>query len=358
MACRSVREHIFLWLAILPTLLLPFVVCAQPGGPDLSFLLVRDANGSPMKGPYAESAMLREALRTRTKEPWSVELHFTVAEGYPYGPEKPGDHKWWPLTGSAMQARGKDQLVFRLFDCWCTEFYVQVMQGDRIMRVDLPDAPADRWALVQRVMARSGDHASPEVFRFRAGRFSYAELADDPAFDELEKRIAQGLEQTRDADYRQQLADQEEYYRTHPPQPPPVPVALPPTPNAEAIEREIAQRPGLKEVEVDSVVAGNVWVRLSGRVMLNGACGGAMPLFGVELRTDTGWVYRIPFELIQMDCGMPWVDWEDQTVMIPLAWWVKLHSREGQGELDPGTYRLFFVGANMKQKLTAAFMVR
>lgn len=352
------RARITRWLGLLPALLLPFFVCAQPSGPDLTFLLVRDATGRPMKGPYAENAMLREALLTKAKDPWWVELHFTVGEGYAYGPEKPGDHKWWPLIGSAMQTGDKDQLVFRLFDCWCTDFYVRVIQGDRIMRIDLPDAPADRWALVQRVMARSGDYASPEVFRFRAGRFSFAELAADPAFDRLEQGISQRLEQAMDADYRLQLADQEEYYRTHPPKPPPAPVAPPPTtPSTEAIEREIAQGPGLKEVRVDSVVAGNVWVSISGRVMLNGGCGSGMPLYGVEIRADSGWVQRIPFNMEQMDCGMPWADWDEHTVMIPLAWWVRARSREGGGELKSGTYRLLFLGANRVLSWTGAFRV-
>ncbi|MBK9599504.1 MAG: hypothetical protein IPO60_14635 [Flavobacteriales bacterium] len=39
---------------------------------------------------------------------------------------------------------------------------------------------------------------------------------------------------------------------------PPTNKEPPHTPTAEEIEREIAQRPGLQEVKVDSVVAGNV----------------------------------------------------------------------------------------------------
>ncbi len=121
--------------------------------------------------------------------------------------------------------------------------------------------------------------------------------------------------------------------------------------------REIAQRPGLKAVEVDSVASGNVWVRISGRVMLNGGCGSGMPLYGVEMRTDTGWVERIPFELIQMECGMPCADWTDHAVMIPLAWWVRVNSRVGEGELKPGSYRLVFMGANMVRMWTAPFTI-
>jgi len=82
-----------------------------------------------------------------------------------------------------------------------------------------------------------------------------------------------------------------------------------------------------------------------------------MPLYGVELRNDTGWVERIPFELEQMDCGLPWADWTDHPVMIPMAWWVRVNSREGAGELDPGNYRLVLMGANGQMKRTDAFVL-
>ena len=154
-----------------------------------------------------------------------------------------------------------------------------------------------------------------------------------------------------------QLKEQEAYYRAQPPPVPPRTTEPPHTPTNEELQHEIAQRPGLIEVNVDSVVDGNVWVRISGRVMLNGACASGMPLYGVEMRTDTSWVERIPFDPIQMDCGMPWADWTDRTVMIPLAWWVRANSREGQGELMPGNYRLVFMGANMERLPTRSFLV-
>ncbi len=121
------------------------------------------------------------------------------------------------------------------------------------------------------------------------------------------------------------------------------------------LDRGIAQEPGLWEVKVDSVVAGNVWVRISGRVLLNGGCASMMPLYSVEMRTDTGWVERIPFNALQLDCGMPRMDWTDHAVMIPVAAWVRLNSREGQGELEPGNYRLVFTGANMERTATGPF---
>jgi hypothetical protein len=338
-------------------LFLPYMLLAQPGGPDLTFVLVRDAKGRPMKGPLVENAMLCDALRTKRTEPWSVELHFTVSAGYPYGPEKPGDHKQWSLSVTEMEAPGVDPLVFSVIDCWCTDLHVQVIQGDRIMRIDLPDAPAERWALVQRVMARSGDHPSPEVFRFRAGRYTYAELADDPAFDKLEQRIVDGLEHGRDADYRRQLAEQEEYYRDQPAIEPPeaqsqVPVEI------ETYQREVAARPALKVVEIEQQHADTVWLRITGGVILDGGCASGMPQFSIEMLSDSGWVERLPFPVAQMDCGMPWAEWNERTVMLhPLRWWVSARSPEGRKELMPGTYRLVLIGANGELVRTAPFVI-
>jgi hypothetical protein len=117
-----------------------------------------------------------------------------------------------------------------------------------------------------------------------------------------------------------------------------------------------AQQPPLKEVHVDSVSADTVWVRLTGRVMLDGGCASGMPLFGIEMLTDTGWVERIPFDLTQMDCGMPWGDWNEQVVMLhPLRWWIAAHQPEGKKTILPGSYRLFFVGGDLKRLWTEAF---
>ena len=338
-------------------LFVPFLLHAQPGAPDLTFLMVRNANGRPMKGPYVENAMLREAKRTKTTEPWSVEVHFTVGEGYPYGPEKPGDHKQWSLSGTAMPMPGRDRMVFSIIDCWCTDLHVQVIKGDQTMRIDLPDAPADRWVLVQRVMARSGDHPSPEVFRFRAGRYTYAELADDPAFNKLEQRIADGLHHARDADYRRQLAEQE---KDHAKQPAVVPAEEPSHVPAviEPYQQEVAAQPALKVLEIEQQHADTIWLRISGGVLLDGGCASGMPQFSMEMLTDSGWVERHPFTVAQMDCGMPWAEWKDRIVMLhPLRWWVSVGSPPERKDLLPGTYRLVLIGANGELVRTTSFVI-
>lgn len=54
--------------------------------------------------------------------------------------------------------------------------------------------------------------------------------------------------------------------------------------------------------------------------------------------TDRHGVERIPSELTQMDCGLPWTDWEDHAVMLPpLRWWVSAHQSAGTKELIRGS---------------------
>jgi hypothetical protein len=41
----------------------------------------------------------------------------------------------------------------------------------------------------------------------------------------------------------------------------------------------------------------------------------------------------------------------------PLCWWVGVHQPEGRKELLQESYRLFFVGGDLKRMWTAPFMV-
>ena len=233
------------------------------------------------------------------------------------------------------------------------ESRVLVVAGADTLRVDLPEDPQP---LIERA-SRRWHRDTPEVIAFRKGHFDVMQLIADPEAERAANTLAKKLIAEDEAEYRKELAAQEEYYRTHPPRPPPSIQQPPAPPTAEEIMREISLRPGLKKVEVDRVDTANVWVRITGRVMLNGGCGSGMPLYGVEMRTDTGWVERIPFDPLQMDCGMPWDDWMDHTVMIPVAWWVRVHSRPREGAVKPGAYRLVFMGANMEQMRTGEFMM-
>lgn len=346
---RVVRVH-----AVILVLLTVLGAQAQPGSPDIGFTLVIDDRGRPMPGIHAQDVITRHDLTRAGKPSWSVQEHFTNRS--PYEPARNGEHTWWMLHGIRLPGLGRERLRFHFIDCWCTEHYIRVQNGDESMRIDLPDAPADRWAIAKHVMARSGYRASPEVIRFRPGRYTFTELMTDPAFDRLEQRIAKRLKGDENASYVKELKALEERYREQPPSMPPQP-ASPPVSAKDQVEQG-AQQPPLKSVQVVRVNADTVCVKLSGRVMLDGGCASSKPLFGIERRTDSGWVECIPFDMTQMDCGMPWADWEERVVMLPpLRWWIGTHQPAGSKELRTGSYRLFFVGGDLKRRWSGAFVV-
>jgi hypothetical protein len=235
------------------------------------------------------------------------------------------------------------------------ESYVLIIQRKDTMRIDLPEDPKP---LNERAWARA-DRATPEVIRFRKGHFAVEELIADRWAVASADTLAKRLIAEDEAAYMRELAALEEYYRTLPPPVPPAPPFTPPPPMTEEDwEAYWAQQPPLKAVHLDRVNADTVWVKITGRVMLNGGCASGMPLFGIEMLTDTGWVERIPFDLTQMDCGMPWADWNEQVVMVhPLRWWIAAHQPEGSREMLPGSYRLFFVGGDLKRRWTEQFAV-
>ncbi len=180
------RKHllVFLW---------PLALSAQPGAPALSFVLVENERGRPMRGPMAEDWMMVELLRDAGKHPWLVQQQFMVSAEYPYGPEKPGDRVQWTMGELPLQLGGRRYLRFELCDCYCVDQQVMVQRDGQVMRIRVPNDPRERQPMVEAVMRRSGDHASPEVFRFRPGTFTFAELAMEPAFDVLEARLAKQL---------------------------------------------------------------------------------------------------------------------------------------------------------------------
>ncbi|MEO8067651.1 MAG: hypothetical protein ABI599_08175 [Flavobacteriales bacterium] len=316
---------------------LPVMLAAQPGPPSFCFVLAED----------------RAACRPLER---AVQVMQHYRERVPYV----GMSGNWLKPTEALALDGAPLLhdstehwrVYHLRESMA-ESVLLVIAGTDTMRIELPE---DQMRLWLPAVQRAG-RDTPEVIRFRKGRFIMDSLVMEPWAARAALRMSDRLKAEDEAAYKRSLVDLEEYYRTHPPQSPTLSVSPLPAANIEEIMREIAQRPGLKEVNVDSTNDENVWVRFTGRVMLNGGCGSGMPLYGVEVFGDTGWVERIPFDPTQMDCGMPWVDWNDHTVMIPLAWWVKVNSREGEGELEPGSYRLVFMGANMVRMHTEAFLV-
>jgi hypothetical protein len=230
-----------------------------------------------------------------------------------------------------------------------------VMSGQDTMRIDLPNDPI---ALMQRALER-WDRDTPEVIRFKRGRYVLTDLIEAAWATNAAKLLAHRLIAEEEAAYRKSLRDLEEHYRNTPPStPPPAPYVPPPPMTQEQWEAEVAKRPGLEQVDIEHVNADTVRVRITGTVMLDGGCASSMPLVAVELLTDTGWVERLPMHDWQLDCGMGWVDWTDRQVTIPLAWWAYNFRNGGDGILAPGNYRLRFRGANMKDMRTASFEVR
>ncbi|MEZ4791511.1 MAG: hypothetical protein R2811_16050 [Flavobacteriales bacterium] len=232
---------------------------------------------------------------------------------------------------------------------------ILVIAGMDTMRIDLPDDPQP---LIDRAWRR-WDQPSPEVMRFKPGRTWDV----NTCINEYQAGVAANQ-------YILRRLHKEAAYvppplnipppGIHPPELPPAPPVAAPTQRTPSTPEEWEafweEQPPLKEVKGVRTSADTVWLRISGRVMLNGGCGSGMPLFGIEMRTDTGWVERIPFDWTQMDCGLPWGDWEEQVLVLPpLRWWVGVNSPVASRELLPGTYRIVLKGGNLREVPSPAF---
>jgi hypothetical protein len=195
------------------------------------------------------------------------------------------------------------------------------------------------------------------VIRFKRGRYTMEAVVEERGAERAVAALTGRLIAEDDARYKKELSELEAYYRDRPPpSPPPAPYVPPPPMTQEEWDAFWAEQPPLRTVEVERTNADTVWLRITGRVMLNGGCGSGMPLFNIEMRNDTGWVDRILFEWTQMDCGMPWGDWEDRVVMLPpLRWWVGANSPAATRELLPGTYRIVLMGGNMQVVRSPSF---
>jgi len=178
-------------LLLLITLMIPFLVAAQPAAPELSIALVRDADGAPMRGPYAPNTRQHHLYAKRGDRPWTVEQHFTVSGDYPYSTHEVGAHKSWPLVPDTIRDRRTEHLQFRILDCWCVDQYLLVVQGLDTMRIDVPDPGDLRRSLVHYVVRRSGQVASPEVVRYRPGHYTFAQVANNEAHSALETKLAE-----------------------------------------------------------------------------------------------------------------------------------------------------------------------
>lgn len=314
---------------------------AQPGAPSFCFVLAEDR---PLLRPLSHAASVMQHYRERVKHAgW---------EGSWLKPEEVLPLQGGPLFRDSLER----WTLYRPLEHMAAS-YLLITVGPDTMRIDLPERDTLLW---QQALSRVGGRDSPEVIRFRAGRYAMEQLAmarwEMRAAQRLHVRVvdAERAEVQRSQGEREALRREQErrwaFEREAALRTPP------PAPSAEEIEREIAQRPGLQQAALQRVSTDTVWLRVTARVLLDGGCASAMPLFGIEVLTGTGWAVRLPMRHVQMACGMPEADWKDRLVMLPpLRWWVAAHQPAPTKDLKPGTYRIVLSGANRKELQTAAF---
>ncbi|MCB9162994.1 MAG: hypothetical protein H6592_00955 [Flavobacteriales bacterium] len=307
---------------------------AQPAPPDFCFVISEPGDADkPLSRAYVVNQQYRERVFYYNSDRYWLkpDTIITLPSRDLFQTDNGGWRVYTPLVGVSGSR-------------------ILVIAGKDTMRIDLPDDPLP---LMERAWRR-WDLPSPEVMRFKPGRTWEVSTC----INEYQAGVAANQV------LLPRLQKEAEWVpppmEIPPPglRPPVKPVVPPPPPSPAEIEREIAARPGLKRVRIARVLGDSVWVRITGRVMLNGGCGSGMPLFGIDLLTDSGWVERLPVRQEQMDCGMPWIDWRNQEVLLPpLRWWVGVDSPAATKELLPGTYRIVLMGANMKNLATPAFQL-
>ncbi|MEX1131716.1 MAG: hypothetical protein WEC15_00690, partial [Flavobacteriales bacterium] len=304
---------------VLTLLLALGILAAQAIQPDLAVVFVDDSVGRPMPGAYATPIAAQAWLGTRRAPAWTVEMHFTVSKQYPYGDHEIGTHKSWPLSPDTVRAGRQRHLRFSILDCFCVDQYLVVISDGDKMRVDIPSGDTDRGHLVHGMVARSGAIPSPEVIRFMPGRFNFVNLAEDPSYHEVEDRIAQRL--IRNAGKRTK--------RKAPSVPEPVTREPKRKLNSEPAELVEARGPakssGRTRTKLVAMRGDTAVLILTGRVTLDGGCSNNLPMMALEFRGKDAWEELIPMPSVQMDRGLPVVEWRKHELRIPLGEWMRRH---------------------------------
>lgn len=312
---------------------------AQPQPPDFCFVISEPGDADkPLSRSYAVQQQYRQ------REP------YFGGDGYWLRP----DTTITLQSGDLFQEKNDGWRVFTPI-VGVSESRILVIAGTDTMRIELPE---DMGALLARA-AQRWDRPSPEVMRFKPGRSwdAYTCINEYQAGVATHQFILKRL--------------QREANRVEPPANIPPPGIRPPAlrprvepfaapePTRPSTPEEWAafwaEQPPLKNVVIDRTSADTVWVRITGRVMLDGGCAGLAPFMAVELRTDTGWVERLPMHAYQLDCGPAFTDWEEHVFSVPLRWWAYNFRGGDDGLLAPGTYRLRFRGGNRKDRHTEPF---
>jgi len=335
----------------LTMLLVLSILSAQATQPDLAVVFVHDAKGRPMPGTYATPIAAQAWLSTKRAPAWTVEMHFNVSKDYPYSAHEIGTHKSWPLSGDTVRDGRREYLRFSVLNGYCVDQYLLVIRGGDTMRIDMPNDHTNRGHLVHRMAARGGLLAAPEVIRFMPGRFNFVNLAEDPSYREKEERIAQAL--IRD--------ERERAKRNAPSGPEPAPRTPKRKRNSDpkelAEERGPAKSIGRTKAKLVTMRGDTAVLRLSGAVLLDGGCSSNQPLMALERRGKDGWTELVPIPSVQMDCGLPVVEWRKHELRIPLGEWMRRHGPSGQAML-PGRYRSRFSFADGAVRWTKAFRLK
>lgn len=322
--------------AFLLLFLFPAGLCAQPQPPAFHFVLAGE--GEPLR-PLERAVHVVQHYRERI--PYAG-MHATglkpeatlVLRSGPVFRDSTEAWRWFhPLEGMA-------------------ESYLMIVAGPDTMRIELPE---NTTGLTQQAQQRA-DRDTPEVIRFRTGSHAMEHLMVEAWAMRAAAHLSTRLTAEDVREDERVRAEQLAWQLMHPPAPSTKPVQPVSQLTPEEIMAEITARPGLKRIRLLRVHADTVWVGITGRVMLDGGCASGMPLFGLEMRTDSGWVERHAMRDVQMACGMPWADWSDQEVKLPsLRWWVGANSPADRRVLAPGTYRVVLMGANMALMHTEDF---
>lgn len=286
-----------------------------------------------MHGAYAQPIAAQEWLGKPDAPAWTVQMHFTVSDDYPYSPHEIGTRKQWTLSADTVRDGRRRHLRFHIIDCYCRDQYLLVIQAGDTMRVDMPNDPTVRGHLGHFQVHRSGAVPTPEVIRFRPGNYSFVALAQDARMHEVEQRIAHTL--LRHAQQRGVVS-------------------------AGRVERigglaeakEVRERPSaIRDVKLVELRGDVAVLRFWGNVMLTGACGGIMPLMAMEVMGNSGWEELVPMPGTQMDCGPSSEEANGHELLIPLVDRMQAHGRSAM----PGRYRLRFKFADGAVRWTKAF---
>jgi hypothetical protein len=336
---------------VLPLLLFPGLVRAQPGPPSFCFVLAEDHHALK---PLERSVTLRQQYREHVP-----------CVGYlgPYLSES----ATVPVQGRPLLSDTSQHWMVYMPREGMAESKVYVSSGTDTMIIDLPERPNVLWELS---MERADGSDSPEVVRFRKGTHIIERVVTDPWAVRAARVLYAQKKKEEETAYRRLVAHKEvrrvAQARARELAVEDIRARERATARYERVRRAaheegmrgIAHRPALRKAVIDRISADSLWLRISGGVMLDGGWAGRTPLSGLEMLTETGWVEHVPVPDIQMDCGLPWFEWKGEVVGLPpLRRWASTRSRDRTG-LSPGTYRVVLMGADTGTMRKEAFDMR